>query len=575
MRKKQKKRIIKILFMLIIFFILLIKFDPIYAITDYSNYSYIEIQDENDEVIETLISGKRLTYISLDEIPVMLQAIVISHEDKHFYSHTGFDTLRIIKALYNNVFKDKFEGASTITQQYIKNNYFSNEQKLERKIKELILSIKLEQTTTKEEILERYLNTIYFGENIYGVYDAASYYFNQTPADLSISEMALLYAMLKAPNLYSPTTNYDLAINKRNEILANSYHSHLITEAEYNEAISEDIKIYHNITTNSSESYYIDVIKSEYKTLGIKSHFEEKHIIKTKYSKELNTKIDEEYQDTSVDYSLVSSTASGYLRAIIGGKSYQESTYNIAINGNRDIGSSVKPILYYEALKCGIPITTKYYSNPLTINGYTYTNYHDLYPSGAINMKYALATSDNIYALKTHLNIGTKTLANRLNKLGIQAEAKVDLALGNCSTSLLKLTQIYGAFQNEGIYKYYKGIVKITNGSKNLYIRKIKQNKLLDKELTTTVTELMKGMFDTSISNRVTGKTIKDIVPKDTCGKSGLTDYDSYMIGFTTDQIVGVWVGYSDNQLLESLNHQALAKKLFATAILISPSSTN
>ena len=258
----------------------------------------------------------------------------------------------------------------------------------------------------------------------------------------------------------------------------------------------------------------------------------------------------------------------GFLEYCIGGKNYYDNSFNIAYEGKRDIGSTIKPILYYEALKCGYSINKTFLSKPYNLiykdTSYTFNNFSDIYPTKPINMAYALATSDNIYAIKMHLSIGMQTLVNHLKLYNIKAQALPSLALGSVSMSLNQLIQIYQCFQNNGLYHQIKVINKIVTPNQTITIKN-KNTQLLVENYTCIISSLMMGMFDQSIASNVTGASIANSLPKYTKGKSGLTNYDSYMIGYNNDYIIGCWAGYIDNKLLTDNSLKALPKKLFVS----------
>ncbi|MDE7213345.1 MAG: penicillin-binding protein, partial [Anaeroplasmataceae bacterium] len=428
------------------------------------------------------------------------------------------------------------------------------------KIKELYYAIKLEQAASKEEILTGYLNCIYLGHDIYGIANAAKYYFNKSYVDLNVSEMTTLVALLNAPSYYS--NHLEELENKKNTLLSILLNDGIITLDEYQEALGP---IEFQITShlyNSNLLFYADGVIKEFNSLKLNSKFNKLITIKTKYNRKMN----QLHFQTSANYASIAVDKDGYILSMIGDKDYHTSSFNIATQGTRDIGSTIKPILYYEALKCGFSPSTSYYSAPYTFSYHdelvTINNNASIYPYKNITMKEALATSDNIYAIKTHQALGFKTLANHFKTYNIAANSLPSLALGSVGMSLYDLTRIYSQFFTEGIYLEFKYIASVYREEQVIYVRTFKHKKYGDAQYFKTIKNLMASVFDSSIPH-ATASSISSRLKVPCYGKSGLTDYDSYMMGFSDDVLIGVWAGYLDNQLLEDINTKRLPKEIF------------
>lgn len=486
--------------------------------------------------------------------------LLLHIEDKSFYTHSGFNFKRIIKSVFLNLFKNRSEGASTITQQYIKNVYLNNSKTIHRKIKEIYLAIKLEQIASKDEILTGYLNCLYFGNDVYGLGSASKYYFNKEYYQLSKHEMIYLIALLNSPSLYSNDTN--ALENKKNNLAKLLYKSNLLTFEEYSICktkitFSNEMELF-----PSNLRFFCDGVINEFNKLNIVSNFNEKILINTHFCKEIN----DFYYDIDGDYSAVCVDKKGFYLAVIGGKNYYKSPFNIALEGKRDIGSTVKPILYYEALKCGYTPKTVKYSSAFSFKydnqTYTINNYNSIYQNKFITMKEALASSDNIYAIKTHLDIGMKTLSNHFKKYGIAAKPIPSLCLGSVGMSLSELLKIYSQFFTEGYYLNFKFISNVSVDNKVVYIAKENKKVLGNAAKFKQIKDILNGIFDPNIPYS-TCRNYSNLL-KDACyGKTGLTDFDSYMIGFNEDVLIGVWSGYVDNKILESKDLKNLPKEIF------------
>jgi membrane peptidoglycan carboxypeptidase len=389
--------------------------------------------------------------------------------------------------------------------------------------------------------------------------------------DLSTHEQIALIALLKSPSQYS--NNYEKWTERIKIYAKVLYNNSLISYEEYEDA-QEIIKT--NINQNyipSSRLYFVDKVLEEFNKGGFIAKFGTKVIIKTYY----NNKTEIIDSDLDINISLISINKNGYITTLIGDKDYRKSNYNIAINGTRDIGSTIKPLLYYEAIKCGFR-SKVFLSEPYNINykdtNVTIANSSGNYYNEYIDMKTALASSDNIYAVKMHMHLGMNTLVNTLKQYQIKSEPIISLALGSVGMSLLDLTRIYTQFFLDGIYVNPICIYKIAVNNKE-YIYKPSKTKMLNGDICKEIKDMMGYVF----SNKIKYATCKWVNPylKVKCyGKSGLTDYDSYMIGFTEDNLVSVWCGHADNSLLTNKEHKRLPKELFIKAInLVSPSGTN
>lgn len=560
--KKKIFLIITIPFFVLILF--LFCFQPLDSIADINTTPELSITDENDVEIMHMIHGHKTTPIDITRLDPINIAILLNIEDKNFYKHTGFNINRIVKTIISNIKKNESHGASTITQQYIKNVYLNNKKSLGRKVKELYYAIKLEQVSSKDEILAGYLNCIYLGNDIYGLADGAKYYFNTTYDRLSISQMTTLVALLNAPSYYS--NHLEELEEKRNKLLKVLKEDAIITEEEYTEAIRPLVLHINKNIYNSNLLYFVDGVLKEFESLELRSKFNKPYIIKTKYKQSMNSFS----FNTTANYASIAVDKDGYILSIIGDKDYYTSSFNIATKGKRDIASTIKPILYYEALKCGFTPETSYYSGPYSFSYHdeivTIKNFSSIYPYKNISMREALATSDNIYAIKTHQALGFKTLANHFKNYQIEANSLPSLALGSVGMSLYDLTRIYSQFFTEGTYLNFKYIEAIQRDEKTVYQRVMKHKILGVPKHFKTIKSLMSSTFDPNLPHSTAGSYAKYLTSK--CyGKSGLSDYDSYMMGFNENVLIGVWAGHIDNAPLEDIETKRLPKEIFIRLI--------
>ena len=568
------KKIFKILFILNLIFIFIISIDlitsKINSVEDISNLSKIKMYDDNNNVFYEINNLHESSYIELEKMSQNLIKTIIGIEDKRFYSHNGFDIYRIGKAIINNLKSDSIIGGSTITQQYVKNIYLSSERSILRKIRELYYAIKLESIYDKHEILEGYLNTIYFNHGIYGIYDASKYYFNKEPIDLTLAESAILTAIIKSPSNYSPVTNYEKNKKRKELILSTLFKNKVITETEYYESLEEKTIITKTKYQRYSSSvlFYKDIVLSEVEKTALKSH---NFDIYTSFNSEVNDFIDSYIKDNPIysNLGIVILNQNGELISSTS-KNYYTSNFNITLNTDRMIGSTIKPMLYYMALNNGMSAISKFTSEPTTFyinhTPYEFQNFNKKYENKKITMAYALATSDNIYAVKTHLYIGSDKLISFLNKFDIKVKDNYpSLALGTSEMPLLKITIIYNTFSRLGEYSPPKTIKYIDSNNTRYLIKIAKNKQLLLSSNSYIINDLLTCTFDTNIggSINVTGASIADRLTTKVSAKSGLTDFDSYMVGYTPLYTVGIWTGNNDYSLLSDTISKNFPKETF------------
>ncbi|MGM9969481.1 MAG: transglycosylase domain-containing protein [Anaeroplasma sp.] len=535
-------------FTIISFFLIIININP--AVN-----AKIIIEDSDNNEISYVNNQHYSNSISLDDLKPEYVDYILTIEDSNFYNHHGFDIKRIFASIYYNLTNDDTIGGSTITQQYIKNTYLSNKKTISRKIKEIILAIKIENKLSKKEILEEYLSSIYFGNNVYGLSNASKYYFNKELTDLTDLEMVSLIALWNSPSIYS--NSIEKWNQKKNKIVKKLYKENIIENSQYI-ALLQNINLRINKEyIPSSRLYYLDQVINEFNQKGINAKFNETILIKTNYKKELET-INEA---TTNDYSYIVYDEHGYIVNCVGGRNYYDNSFNIAINGSRDIGSTIKPILYYEAIKCGFenktfvssPYTFIYNKDSILVKNNS-GNYY-----GNINMKTAIAVSDNIYAMKMHLTLGMNTLARHLKKYGIKAKPIPSLALGSVGISLQKLCNIYTQFFTEGNY-IDTLFIKQINYNNKFYNYLPKTKELNNKTICKKIDDLLSLPFDSTIKNSTCGSLSK-YLPTSYRGKTGSTSYDSYIISYSDKYLIGVWSGDINGNVYNDSN--GLSKSLF------------
>ncbi len=586
-KKRKFSKFLKFftLLSLFIFLTLIISFSIInknlqYVIPDILS---VELYDKNGFEYLSYSNNKKQSYVKLDSISPKLIEAFISIEDKKFYEHSGIDIRRIVGALGENIKSGETrEGASTITQQYVKTVFLNNEKTLKRKLYEAMISINFESKYTKEEILEGYLNAIYFDHGIYGVEDASMFYFNKSAADLTLLEAVSLASIPNSPSRFSPIKNPDNNITRRNLILSEMYEDGKIDTLTYNNTLNEHLEVYGVKIQNTAiyAPYFQDMVMEElsmmpivkdYAYSGLKVYTTLDRELTNEITKSLDKRITSDELEASV---IVQNPNNGNIEAIIGGKDYSKSTYNRAFNAVRQSGSTIKPFLYYAALENGFTPATTFKSEPSTFyyDGTSYTphNFGNIYAYDNISMVYALATSDNMYAVKTHLYLGTDVLKNTLKKFGFSGDIPSipSLCLGVKEFSLKELTNGYTVLASLG--KLYKPILitKITDFEDNIiYERKsASYEKVADSSTAYILNESMTSIFDNRITYnlRPTGASIASMLNAKFAGKSGSTDTDSLFVGYNKDVTISVWCGYDDNRPLVLVDDLKASKYIFA-----------
>ncbi len=527
-------------------------------------------------------------WVSLDDISDYLVQATIYTEDKSFYKHKGFDFLRIMKALYINVTtKSRKQGASTISQQYAKNLFLDFDKTWERKWNEMWLTMRLETHYSKDEILEGYLNTINYGHGMYGIENASNYYFNKSAKDLNLAEAAMLTGIPKSPSYYSPLVNLELATKRQRMILNNLLKNNVITEDDYNQAINYQFSFYGKKETNqlATVMYYQDAVIRELKTLReIPSSYLETGGIKiyTNLNMDAQKALEDAIKnnlgnDTDLQAaSIMMDPNTGKILALVGGRDFNKSQYNRAYQSKRQVGSTMKPLLYYAALENGFTSSTTFTSEETTFtfsNNQTYSpqNAGGTYGDKPISLATAISYSDNIYAVKTHMFLGEDALVNIAKRLGISANLELipSLPLGTASINMIEMANSYAAFANEG-YKVEGHLISRVEDLKGnvLYDRNIKHEAVLNKSLTFILNNLLTSTYDSTFIdyNYPTALSIAAKLHHKIALKSGSTDTDSWSIGYNKDILCSVWVGYDDNRDIP-LNDYKYVKSIFADSI--------
>ncbi len=526
------------------------------------NTQPIYIYDGNNHLVTT--DSLYYEYASIKEIsPYLIQA-VLSAEDKNFYKHHGISVPRILSSLYQN-FTNKgiVSGASTITQQYIKNTYFSNEKTLSRKINEIAYAIELEKKYTKDQIMEAYLNTVLFGSNIYGIKMASRYYFNKDPIDLNVNEAAILAGMIQLPNYYNPIRNPEAATKRKNMILKRMLENGYLSQSEYdsNLTISTENSINKGFS-NQKITYLTPYIDFLFNTLpkqndpirSIKTYLD------PEIQQDLYAILTNQYKlfnDDDLNCAIVVLDNKTYgVKAIAGNRSFHQRVMSYASDVPLQPGSTIKPLLDYA------PAIEYLGYHPATIivdeeysyhDGTKLKNYDNQY-LGPITLRKALSDSRNIPAVKLFNEVGYEKAFQFVKNLGIN---KTDTiyeadAIGGATTgyTLLSLANAYQAFANLGYYKKasaYQEIIYDLSTYQNNEKPKLAMKPSTAFLINTILHDVFKNSsFDQKNTYMMakTGQTNYDAKSIIKYHLPANATKDSLLIAYTKDITIGVWVGY-------------------------------
>lgn len=543
------------------------------------------IYDNKDEL---LYQGSRNNeWANLSDISPYLVDAVISVEDKNFYDHHGFDYLRIAKAMATNIRRNKIvQGASTISQQYIKNLYLDFDKTWKRKIEEAFLTLELEVHYDKDDILEGYLNTINYGQGNMGIVNAASYYFNKKPNELTLEEAIMLAGIPKNPSGYNPVNNYEASVNRAKVVAKAMLNNKYIDEATYNNLYKEKIEIYGQNKTNNLQMvmYYQEAVLKELNNIkqiptslinsgGLKIYTNlDMEMQKNMEDAILSKKSDDEVQVASV----VVNPNTGEVRALTGGIDYAKSQYNRALKSKRQVGSTMKPFLYYAALENNMTMASTFRSEETTFNlsnGNTYSpsNAGGIYASKEITMAAALSLSDNIYAVKTNLFLGVDKMIDVAKRTGINEELQgvASLPLGTSEINILDFATGYNTFATGGYKKDLYFIRKVTDLDGNvLYEHEDKKDLVINPNYTYILNEALTSTTNDAFVDYTTptALNISGSLTHKYAIKTGSTNTDYWIVGYNPDALVMMWMGYDDNRECDkSVRNQA--KKIWAEVI--------
>jgi penicillin-binding protein 1A len=493
--------------------------------------------------------------VHLSELPPYLPKAFVAIEDRRFYSHFGIDPVGISRAIVRDLTGGGgMQGGSTLTQQLAKNLFLTQERTLSRKIQEAILALWLERKYSKDQILELYLNRVYFGSGAYGVEAASQRYFGKSAKMVNLSEAAVLAGLMKSPARLAPNHNIQAANERAAQVITAMAEQGHITEAMAKLALSNPAQLVRQKgsgSANYAADYVMDMLDD---TVGA---IDEDIVVTTTLDSRLQAEgeraLTEELNAKGAKFgvaqgALVALDPEGAIKALIGGRNYADSQFNRAVSAKRQPGSSFKPFVYLTALERGLTPDTIRQDAPITIKGWNPENYSRKY-LGEVTLAQALSKSLNTVAVRLGQEVGPKAIVRTAHRLGIASdlEPNASIALGTSEVTPLELVTAYAAFANGGIGVQPHVITRVrTANGKQLYVRRNANN---GRVIEPQYVAMMNSMLEQTLQKGGTAEKA-DLPGWQAAGKTGTSQdwRDAWFIGYTSDLIAGVWLGNDDNE---------------------------
>jgi 1A family penicillin-binding protein len=529
-------------------------------------------------------------WIPLAQIPPLIIETVLTIEDRRFYSHFGIDPVAVGRAIWANFTKGGVvQGGSTITQQLAKNLFYSPQRTMGRKFKEALAALVLEVKYTKQNILESYLNEIYLGQagfvSIYGMSEAAHRYFGKTLQQLTVDEVAMVVGLIKGPNSYAPTKHPELAKQRRDVVLRRLKEIGLLTEEAWNRAVKEPVRVTPPEDVLTDAPYFVDAVLREVEEAGVIPIPEGSRIdstldpmiqqAATEVLEKGLAKLEKTYSHLSNSPEamqgavVVLDPKNGSVLALVGGRDYRRSQFNRAIQARRQPGSLFKPFVYLTALEAAregqvgqLTAASLLADEPVTFESGAGTwspqNYDKQF-HGPITVRSALEQSLNVPAVQAAKIVGTKLIVQLLHRLGVTSVIGDDLssvALGSSSVSLMEITAAYGAIANGGIAVKPTAVRSTRDRQGDMVWNTVpNRQQATSPQGAYVLTSLLEGVIQRGTASKAKVLGLQGTV----AGKTGTTDgyRDAWFVGYTSDVVIGVWVGFDDERSLRLTGSQA------------------
>ena len=533
------------------------------------------LYDRNGKLLYEIYRDVNRTSIPLSSVPKTVVEATIAIEDKNFYNHKGISFFGgILRAAKDTFIYNELQGGSTITQQLVKTALLTPERTIERKLKEMVLALWTEQMYTKDEIMEMYLNQVPYGGSAYGIEEASKVYFGKTAQELTLGEAALLAGLPKAPSIYSPFIDPDLAKRRRDQVLQEMYAQQYITKNQFEDAITEELVVLPP-TTNIRAPHFVMYTRTELENeFGTKKVEESGFNVRTSLDLDIQTKAEEILSEeieklkplnASNGGIIVMDPNTGHILAMVGSVDYFGESYGAfnVTTAQRQPGSTLKPMLYAMALQNGYTAATPIDDSPIVFNiagaePYQPINYDRRY-HGRVPIRYALGNSYNVPAIKVLNTLGVQQFVDFAKTMGIDtwedsSRFGLSVALGGGEVTLVDLTQIYSVLANGGYRVEPTPFVEIKDSREEevTHIRSTK-TRVLDEGVAFIISDILS---DNAARQQAFGVNNPLYLPGEiVSAKTGTTnDYkDAWTIGFTDKVVVGVWVGNNNNSSMHSI----------------------
>lgn len=530
-----------------------------------------QIYDCNGNEIANIHADENRMPVKMSQIPEHLKNAFVAVEDVRFYEHSGVDPRGIVRAIWSNITnKGVAEGGSTITQQLAKNAYLTQDRTFKRKIQEVFLALQLEHQYTKQEILELYLNQIYFGQGAYGVQAAAKTYFGKNVEDLDLNECAMLAGIPKSPNYYSPSNNMQAAQSRKATVLDQMTKYGFISSSTATKTKPMELKLYKAPKKDKEEaSYFVDyVIQLMIEKYGADAVYKDGLKIYTTIDMSMQ-KAAEAALDNLPDYAkdkggnmqpqaalVAIDPHTGYIKAMVGGRGTDQ--FNRATMAERQPGSAMKPFVFAAALESGYDPSSSIEDKPLTVGGWSPQNYGRSF-SGTVSLRYVAEQSLNVPTVRVAQAVGVDKVLYYAKEMGVSTlvmdgernDRNLSTALGGLTRGVtpLELTSAYCTFANNGVHVKHVAITKVLDrNGKVLEEAKVESKQVLKKSTANDLTSMLMGVIARGTGTRAN-------INRPAAGKTGTTsDYlDAWFVGYIPDLVVGVWVGTDDNQSMSGM----------------------
>ena len=527
--------------------------------------------DRNGNLLDVRFSKENRFYVKYKDIPPKVIETLLATEDTSFFEHHGININAILRALIKDIKAGKkVEGASTITQQLVRNIYLNRKKTIQRKIKEIIISLKVEHYLTKEEILERYLNQIYFGHGYYGIKTASLGYFHKPLNELSLKEIAMLIALPKGPSLYDPTKNYEINLKRANFILKRLFSIGWITQSEYKQALLERPKVYKQMVKPQAQ-YAVDTaikqLKKEfpdllyggyniYLSIDLPTQKLADESVRWNYERLL--KENKELNASKLNGALITiNQQTGDVLALVGGVDYDKSEFNRVTQSKRSVGSAIKPFVYQIALNHGynpasmipdISRTFKIAGKTPQEEKYWKPKNYEKNTLGLITLREALVHSRNLATINLVLSLGLDKIIKGLEEFGFKNfNHDLSIALGSLGVSPWDMSKYYTIISNYGVKTYPRLVLKVVNTKTNEITTYQEKHEQIEPDYQAyLMINIMQDVVKkgTGTRARVPGIQI--------AGKTGTTNEfkDAWFCGYTPNTETIIWFGNDDNSPL-------------------------